>query len=86
MRSKLLLLGEPINYAYAFRSIPWEAGAIKSDCTRKKYEDLTESLIRAKPNGAEVFEIDHGETNAHYLIRIKNTLRSPVHSQKAIQL
>jgi hypothetical protein len=75
MRSKPLLLGEPINNAYAFRSIPLGAGAIKSGCTRKKYEELTESLIRAKPNSAEVFEIGHGETNAHYLIRIKNTLR-----------
>lgn len=39
----------------------------------EKKEELTESLIRANPNSAEVFEIGHGETNAHYLIRIKYT-------------
>ena len=82
MRSRLLLLGKPNNKAYAFRSIPGGARAIKSGCTRKKYEELTESLIRANPNSAGVFE-SHGETNAHDLIRIKNTPCSPLHSQKA---
>ena len=83
MRSRLLLLAEPNNKSYAFRSIPWGARAIKSGCTRKKYEESTESLIRASPNSAGVFEISHGETNAHYLIRIKKTPCSPLHIQKA---
>ena len=69
MRSRLLLLAEPNDKAYAFRSIPWGARAIKSGCTRKKYEESTESLIRANPNSAGVFEISHVETNAHDLIR-----------------
>jgi hypothetical protein len=80
MRSRLLLLGKPNNKAYAFRSVP---RAIKSGCTRKKYEELTESLIRANPKSAGVFEISHRETNAHSLIGIKNTPFSPLHSQKA---
>ena len=70
MRSRLLLLGKPNNKLTPSDQYPGGARAIKSGCTRKEYEELTESLIRANPNSTGVFE-SPGETNAHDLIRIK---------------